>query len=221
MGLDMYLFKYRKFENTTPAEIYAIEQYLEWKNNPRAKGESMKNWTGIPYERVPKGKKLEFYKHMLRVEYSDYDAEKKWPWYRIKHEIGYWRKANQVHSWFVENVQGGEDDCGDYIVTKEKLQELLDICIRLKNELVLVPGRVCTGESYVDGKWQRLYRDGSTIGNPELAEELLPSCDGFFFGSTEYGEWYYEDIVQTVDILTKVIEETDWENEVVFYSSSW
>lgn len=221
MGLDMYLFRYRKFENTTPSEIYAIEQYLEWKNHPRAKGESMKNWTGVSYKSVPKGKKLEFYKSLLRVEYSDYDTEKKWPWYRIKHEVGYWRKANQIHNWFVENVQDGENDCGDYIVTKEKLQELLDICVRLKNELVLVPGRICTGSTFKNGKAIPIYEDGSTIGNPELAEELLPSCSGFFFGCTDYDSYYYDDIVQTVDILTEVIEETDWENEVVFYSSSW
>ena len=42
----------------------------------------------------------------------------------IKAEIGYWRKANQIHyesghqihAWFVKNVQDGEDDCGEYDV---------------------------------------------------------------------------------------------------------
>ena len=31
---------------------------------------------------------------------------------RVKYvveEVGYWRKANQIHRWFVENVQKGED----------------------------------------------------------------------------------------------------------------
>lgn len=26
-------------------------------------------------------------------------------------EIGYWRKANHIHKWFVDCVQDGEDDC--------------------------------------------------------------------------------------------------------------
>ena len=26
-------------------------------------------------------------------------------------EAAYWRKANQIHNWFVENIQDGEDDC--------------------------------------------------------------------------------------------------------------
>lgn len=221
MGLDMYLSKYRKFENTTPAEIYALESYFEWKRSPKAKKSTLSRWSGIGYDQVPKGKKREFYKNLVREEYSDYDTQKTWPWYRISYQVAYWRKANQVHNWFVENVQGGEDECKPYVVSKEQLQELLDICIRLKKELVLVPGRLWAGTTWKNGKAIEEYVDGSTIGNPELAESLLPSCSGFFFGSTEYDQYYYEDIVRTVDILTKVIEETDWENEVVFYRSSW
>jgi hypothetical protein len=40
----------------------------------------------------------------------------------------YWRKANQIHSWFVREIQNGEDDCGDYYVSQDKLKELLIIC---------------------------------------------------------------------------------------------
>ena len=39
----------------------------------------------------------------------------------------YWRKANQIHRWFVENVQDGTDDCGTYNVTTEQLGALLQI----------------------------------------------------------------------------------------------
>ena len=43
-------------------------------------------------------------------------------------EIIYWRKANAIHKWFVENVQEGVDDCGEYEVTVEQLTELRDLC---------------------------------------------------------------------------------------------
>jgi hypothetical protein len=46
-------------------------------------------------------------------------------------EVGYWRKANAIHKWFVDNVQDGEDDCGDYYVPEEKLTELRDICNKI------------------------------------------------------------------------------------------
>lgn len=42
--------------------------------------------------------------------------------------VGYWRKANAVHQWFVINVQGGEDNCRDAYVTEEDLQDLLQVC---------------------------------------------------------------------------------------------
>lgn len=40
-------------------------------------------------------------------------------------EVMYWRKSNQIHNWFVKNVQNGVDDCGYYYVSQEKLGELL------------------------------------------------------------------------------------------------
>ena len=40
----------------------------------------------------------------------------------------YWRKANQIHSWFVKNVQNGNDDCDSYYVSQDKLIELLALC---------------------------------------------------------------------------------------------
>jgi len=43
----------------------------------------------------------------------------------------YWRKANAIHQWFVKNVQDGEDDCGDYYVDTDQLQELLNIVVEV------------------------------------------------------------------------------------------
>lgn len=40
----------------------------------------------------------------------------------------YWRKANAIHKWFVDNVQGGEDDCDNYGVSRDQLEELRTLC---------------------------------------------------------------------------------------------
>ena len=42
----------------------------------------------------------------------------------ITEEAMYWRKANAIHNWFVENVQDGNDDCRKYWVDIDKLIEL-------------------------------------------------------------------------------------------------
>jgi hypothetical protein len=83
---------------------------------------------------------------------------------RISHiieEVCYWRKANQIHKWFVDNVQEGKDDCEEYYVTKEKLQELVDLCKRVianaDSAKQLLPtasgfffGSTSYGEYYID-----------------------------------------------------------------------
>ena len=113
----------------------------------------------------------------------------------IDEEVGYWRKANAIHNWFVDHVQEGVDDCKEYYVDFETLEELLGICKQVQE-------------------------------NHDLAEELLPTIEGFFFGGTEYDEYYFDDIQRTIDILTKVIEEEEEYNKNKFYSeftyqSSW
>ena len=48
-----------------------------------------------------------------------------------REEVGYWRKANHIHRWFVENVQNNDDDCGCYPVSREQLDSLLRTCRRV------------------------------------------------------------------------------------------
>ena len=107
----------------------------------------------------------------------------------IEEEVGYWRKANQIHRWFVENVQNGVDDCGEYSVSKSELETLRNICTEVVND-------------------------------HSKAEELLPSAAGFFFGNTDYDEWYYNDVQHTIEIIDKIIGETN-PNQDIYYSSSW
>ena len=54
----------------------------------------------------------------------------------------YWRKVNAIHKWFVDNVQNGEDDCGEYYVPNSKLKELLETarqCLFHKDPNLLPP----------------------------------------------------------------------------------
>lgn len=42
----------------------------------------------------------------------------------VAEEVLYWRKANQIHNWFVENIQRGHDNQSKNEVSKEKLIQL-------------------------------------------------------------------------------------------------
>ena len=118
-------------------------------------------------------------------------------------------------------MQNGEDDCDYYDVSKEQIKELLEICITIKNKSKMQKGFVKNGETYKNGMWCPCYEEGEYIVNPEIASELLPTQDGFFFGGTAYDQWYMENIKSTIDILTKTLEETDFDREMVVYNSSW
>ena len=101
----------------------------------------------------------------------------------------YWRKANAIHNWFVNNIQEGEDDCRYYELEKEQLIDLRNTC-------------------------KKVLKDNS------LKEELLPTQGGFFFGGTDYDEYYYNDLKETVkeiDRLLSMNDEYDWFE----YCSSW
>jgi hypothetical protein len=52
----------------------------------------------------------------------------------ITEQLMYWRKANQIHGWFVENVQDGIDDCGEYAVDLSQLIQLMDVCYEVMTD---------------------------------------------------------------------------------------
>ena len=143
------------------------------------------------------------------------------PWESFFTEVGYWRKANAIHKWFVENVQNDVDNCAYYEVDKEQLKVLLGICKTIKSKCKMEKGYIKNGETLNGGKWCPIMEEGEYIANPEVAEELLPTQDGFFFGSTNYDQWYMADIDDTINILTKALETTDFDREMIVYSSSW
>lgn len=136
-------------------------------------------------------------------------------------EIMYWRKANQIHRWFVENVQDGFDDCRRYEVSKEQLEELKDTCKEILNKVVMCPGVITNGYTFSSDGKKPIYENGYNITNPEVCEDLLPTASGFFFGSTDYDNYYIEDIKDTYEKLCKILKEVDFTEYAVYYSSSW
>ena len=51
-----------------------------------------------------------------------------WPHIEVAMPIAVWRRAYQIHHWFVQNCQDGVDDGRRTLVGREQLEELLDLC---------------------------------------------------------------------------------------------
>lgn len=109
----------------------------------------------------------------------------------IEVDVCQWRKANQIHKWFVDNVQYGNDDCKRYYVSADQLNDLLELCREVK---VLYEAK-----------------------EYDKVRELLPPCDGFFFGGTEVDEYYYQDILDTIGMLENL---SDGDGDY-YYETSW
>lgn len=224
MGLDMYLERMPRHKNATGSDVSAVEDYLDWM---RAKAEgsehancTFEEWCGR--EEMPSQDYIDFYAQFYKAYYSDWDKEYKFPWMRIHEEVGYWRKANQIHNWFVENIQDGVDDCHYHReVTEEDLNDLLIVCERVLDSCEMVDGEIQNGSKFENGKWIPIMEPGKSVKDSSVAEELLPSTSGFFFGGTDYDEYYVRDIKNTIDIITKVLETTDFETQMIYYISSW
>lgn len=144
----------------------------------------------------------------------------------IIEEVCYWRKANAIHDWFVQNCQDGNDDCKEYWVSREQLQELYDACVLVRDNSKLVEGKVNNGYKFdSEGNKTPIVEDGKLIEDNSVAETLLPTTSGFFFGSTDYDEYYYEDIEHTIDVLGKELA-IDYGNgsfsePEYYYRASW
>jgi hypothetical protein len=136
----------------------------------------------------------------------------------IVEEVAYWRKANAIHRWFVENVQCGNDDCGEYHVSREQLSRLRDDCRQVLAASTLIDGKITNGHRYENGNMVPILEEGKTIKDASAAKELLPTRSGFFFGSIDYDKYYYDDLVYTRDVLDKLLAEPGDEFE---YHSSW
>ena len=102
----------------------------------------------------------------------------------------YWRNANAIHNWFINNVQNGTDDGGEYYVTQSNLRSLLSLVNKvLKNR----------------------SKASSILPTSSL---LVNSC------STEYSTSYYIDLEDTQKILSVILLADKDEGEFTYQATN-
>lgn len=222
MGLDMYLYR-ANLHGHSIEQAMMVENLLDLKQHNAEhpdKQYTLKEWCNQD-ESLIDPKALADLTPEFQLGYYYWDTRKAYGHNHIFQHCGYWRKANAIHAWFVENVQNGVDDCGMYIVRRDQLEELKEACERVIAVATMKDAQVCTGISYKDGQETKMMEDGKIVANPEACADILPTQGGFFFGSTDYDEWYIHDMETTIKIINEVLEQTDWEKQTICYSSSW
>lgn len=111
----------------------------------------------------------------------------------ISYQIGYFRKFNALHSYIVKTFADGIDNCQDIILYKEDVEQIKKVLDDVLNAHQQV----------------------------EKAKELLPTQSGFFFGGTDYDEFYFEDVKDAADLMQNLLDNFDFENYQLVYQASW
>lgn len=108
-----------------------------------------------------------------------------------KEQVMYWRKANQIRGWLVEH---------DIIQDDDNCTERLVTIQNLKD----------------------LIDDcNKVLADHNLAAELVPTTQGFFFGSPEYDEYYFDDLKETVEKLQPIVDSADEDHDHFIYEDWW
>lgn len=165
MGLDMYLYKTAKINDATQEDYVRYYDETHFKN-----AQEIYDNPNIP----------DVLKARIRQAAPDLSG---WEHYMSPfEEVGYWRKFNALHAFFVDSFQDGVDECQlSRPLNREDLEKTLEAV---------------------------------------KADNLKPRS-GFFFGSTDKDMFYEQDRENTIELLEKLLEETDFDKEVFFYRSSW
>lgn len=112
--------------------------------------------------------------------------------------VAYWRKANAIHNWFIENVADGVDDCQPMYVSRDELQAL---CKDIEGAIA--------GQVDPD--------DEEALDH----EDVLPTADGFFFGGTDYDEYYWGYLERTLGRISDLLTNEKFADFDFEYRASW
>lgn len=106
----------------------------------------------------------------------------------------YWRKANQIHNWFVKFYCNDDHDFNMVakadrpFVDRQGIASLIEAC-------------------------------ETAITERDLAPNVLPTRSGFFFGGTEYDEWYYDELKRTKKELSALMTDPSFDGG--YYNCWW
>ena len=106
-------------------------------------------------------------------------------------EVGYMRKHNHLLPYF-----GYGENCSNQPVSRSAI------------------------EAFIDDATEVLSHWGEE-GFENVANDLIPHEEGFFFGGYDYDDWYRQDLEEDIRIFKDILAETDWNTDIVVMHCWW
>ena len=157
MGLDMYLY----------LEKYESEYEVEYEEREKLRNKIMERL--YPDEMLPLMKSMEAKRQITLTRIARY-------------EVGYWRKANAIHNWIIQNCASGTDDCKPIYIDTSDAEKLRDICNEVLRDKSKAPEFLPTSDGFFFGDTE--YDDGY-MWNVRYTAELLSEVLNFLHSTTK------------------------------------
>lgn len=106
-------------------------------------------------------------------------------------EVGYMRKHNHLLPYFNYG-----DNCSNQPVSRSAI------------------------EAFIDDATEVLSHWGEE-GFENVANDLIPHEEGFFFGGYDYDDWYRQDLEEDIRIFKDILAETDWNTDEIVMHCWW
>ena len=123
-------------------------------------------------------------------------------------EIGYFRKVNFLMEFFHY-----EGNCEYQEIAKSELEALQDACLEISK---MKPSQVVYVKA--EHQWDK-DRVETVLSETDKARcaEILPTQSGFFFGNTDYNQWYLDDVKDVLAWVTGVLVNLADDEVVLMY----
>ena len=213
MALIMYLNRAPKYDGVSEKDIRLMNSYFEWKRESeigsRYACETFEKWNGHSEKELPNKDVINYYKQFFTKKpiYNEGFGER--VGYTLFEHLGRFAKMNQIFQWFINNVMNGSPSKEMHEVSEQQLKNLLEACKKVQ-----------FGFEFVEKNERGM--DIYSV-NESIAKELLPVMEntGFFFGVSEYNEFYAYQINKAIDIIENVLKTTDFKKQSIYFNAIW
>lgn len=214
MSLIMYLTRAPRYEKIQIKDVQLIESYFRWQHEKeigsKYASETLEKWCGHSESELPAREVIEYYKPFYAKKTIYFEGIGKGEGYSLFEQTARLVKTNQIFNWFINNVMNGNIDKEYYEVTKEQLSALYETCIKVRDSFTLI------------GK-NKYSNENEYAVDEQIANELLPLMKevGYFFGPSEYNDFYAEQVIKTIDIVGAILSTTNFDNQVIYFNAIW
>ena len=207
MGLDIFIHKVKNVRNSKNEPLKSIKEYAEI-NEQRAK-DKIKAFADTCIKDLESLKdNAESYKvaydKIFNVKIKDYTK-------------CYWiveKMQERVHS-----VQEVKEFFDDFIYYPEVDAYFRKVNFIYKYFQYKLEDEQCFIEK--EDLLDIIERCEQVLADDTKAEELLPTQCGFFFGSTDYDDYYFDDVADCKKQMEHLLEDFDDNTDIIYVVMSW